>query len=284
MRAVNLIPADQRGGAVKVAGQSEGGAFVVLGLLAGLAVMALLYGMAHHKISSNTGQAATLTAQAQVAQAQADQLAPYTSFAALHQQRLEAISQLVDTRFDWAHAFHEIGRVLPYDVALSSVHGTVGAAVTTAGAAAPAPVTPPPATSASAAASSVTSATPAGSTPTFTLNGCATSQSEVAVVLDRLRLVDGVSDVELQSSTKPTSSSGGGGSGSSAQAGTCPPKDPAFSVNLTFAALPSTPTGASPAPTGASSAAAASTQPATGSTQPAAAGAQPVSSTPSGGS
>ena len=39
----------------------------------------------------------------------------------------------------------------------------------------------------------VTSATPPGSVPTFTLSGCATSQTEVAQTLNRLRLMDGVS-------------------------------------------------------------------------------------------
>ena len=43
---------------------------------------------------------------------------------------------------------------------------------------------------------------PAGSVPTFTLAGCATSQTEVAQTLDRLRLIDGVSEVTLQSSTQ----------------------------------------------------------------------------------
>ena len=47
------------------------------------------------------------------------------------------------------------------------------------------------------------SATPPGSVPTFTLGGCATSQSEVALTLQRLRLIDGVSKSTLQSSTKP---------------------------------------------------------------------------------
>ncbi|HST55960.1 MAG TPA: hypothetical protein VLJ42_08705 [Solirubrobacteraceae bacterium] len=285
MKAVNLIPADQRGGSASAKGQSEGGAFVVLGVLAGLAIMALLYGMAHHQISSRRGEAATLSAQAQAAQAQAQALAPYTSFAALHQQRLQAISQLVDTRFDWAHTFHEIGRVLPYGVALTSVHGSIAA---DAAIAAPVAATPTPtstgtsstantstgSTAAAAtpapAASPVTSATPAGSTPIFTLSGCATSQSEVARALQRMRLIDGVSDVELQSSTKPTGSGGSGGSSS----GSCPHGNPAFSVQITFSALPDSPSaGSSAAPAAAGATPAAATAPATGAT------AQPASAT-----
>ena len=44
MRAFNLIPADERGGAGISAGKSGGSAFVVLGLLGVLAIFALLYG------------------------------------------------------------------------------------------------------------------------------------------------------------------------------------------------------------------------------------------------
>ncbi len=127
---------------------------------------------------------------------------------ALREQRVQAVSQLVDSRFDWAHAFHELGRVLPRDVSLASLSGTIGSTTGAAGGAGKSSS----ATSAAASTSAtVASATPPGSVPTFTLSGCATSQTEVALTLDRLRLIDGVSEVTLQSSTKTT----GGGSGGS---------------------------------------------------------------------
>jgi hypothetical protein len=73
--------------------------------------------------------------------------------------------------------------------------------------------------------------------PVFTLSGCATSQAEVAQTLTRLRLIDGVGEVVLQSSTKP---GGGGGGGGSAGAGGCPSNDPSFNVSITFDPLPAT--------------------------------------------
>ena len=92
-----------------------------------LAILALLYGQASRQISSQTGKIATLNAQAQGAQAQAAKLAPYVSFKTMHEQRVQAVDQLVDSRFDWAHAFHELGRVLPPgQVSLSSLSGTIG--------------------------------------------------------------------------------------------------------------------------------------------------------------
>jgi hypothetical protein len=66
--------------------------------------------------------------------------------------------------------------------------------------------------------------------PTFTIAGCATSQKAVATMLERLRLIDGVSQVTLLSSTK--------GASSAASSGGCPPKGPAFSVTVDFDALP----------------------------------------------
>jgi Tfp pilus assembly protein PilN len=269
MRAFNLIPAEERGGAGGGAGKSGGGAFVVLGLLGLLAIFALLYGSARHQISSRHGEVATLEAQAQVAQAQAARLAPYVSFMALHEQRMQAVSQLVDSRFDWAHAFHEIGRVLPKDASLASISGTIAAA---SGADSTAPSSAAPAassTSSSAAstASSVTSATPAGSVPTFTLSGCATSQAEVALTLDHLHLIDGVSEVTLQSSAKGSASSGGSGGG----AGGCG-SGPVFAMQVAFEPLPSATTTSSTSST--STASAGTATPATG-----AATGQPATST-----
>ncbi|MGA2320017.1 MAG: hypothetical protein ABSG95_04650 [Solirubrobacteraceae bacterium] len=232
MRAVNLIPADQRGGM----GRSGAGAYAVLALLAGLALLALLYGTARHEISSRRAQAAVLASRVQQAEAAAAKLAPYTSFLALREQRLQEVAQLVDSRFDWAHSLHEFGRVLPPGVSLSTLTGTVGAASATgspASAGSPSSSTASPAASASTA---VASATPPGSLPTFTVSGCATSQSQVALTLDRMRLIDGSREVTLQSSTKTGSAGGAGGSGS----GGCASGDASFTILVSFAPLPST--------------------------------------------
>jgi Tfp pilus assembly protein PilN len=234
MRAVNLIPSESRSRAAPGAGRSGGGAYAVLGVLGGLAILALLYGVAHHQVSSRRAEAASLTARAQSAQTAAAQLAPYTSFATLRQQRLQAVSDLVDARFDWAHAFHELGRVLPRDASITSLEGTIAAPL----AAAPAPSSSGKSSSspsATAVSGTATSATPPGSVPTFTLSGCATSQQEVALTLERLRLIDGVSEVTLQSSTKA-------GAGAGASAGQCLGSQPAFTVQVAFDPLPSSST------------------------------------------
>jgi len=230
MKAVNLIPSEQRGGAPVGSGRSEGAVFAVVALLFGAALLGVLYGKARHEISSRSGEAASLTAQAQQAQAAATQLAPFTSFVSLREQRVQAVTQLVESRFDWAHVFHEFGRVLPPEASLSSLTGTVGS--TTVAASAPAAKTG--SASSSAAASAVTSATPPGSVPTFTITGCATNQAAVALTLGRLRLMDGVSDVSLQSSTAGVA----GSSNTATVSGGCPSSDPVFSVQVSFEGLP----------------------------------------------
>jgi hypothetical protein len=244
---VNLIPGDQRSGASVGAGRSEGAAYAVLGVLAAIALMALLYGKANREVASDRSKAATLTAEAQQAQTVAGALAPYTAFVALREQRQQAVATLVDTRFDWAHAFHEFGRVLTKDVSLSSLDGTIAAtargtatagagaasSTTASGAAASPAAASPAATSGAPAAASVSSATPPGSVPTFSLGGCATSQTAVADLIQRLRLIDGVAGVTLQSSTRGSSSSSGAG------AGGCSGTDPIFQITVAFKALPS---------------------------------------------
>lgn len=236
MRAVNLIPAEQRRGSGGAAGRSGGLAYVVVGVIAGVAVLAVLYGGARHEISSREGEAAKVSAEAQQAEAEAAKLAPYTHFVALREERVSTVRELADTRFDWAHAMHELGRVLPTDVALTTVDGQVGAAAATS-APASAPTSSAPTATASSV-SSVTSATPPGSTPIFTITGCATTQSEVALAMDRLRLMNGVSEVALKSSTASGSSS----AGSSSSGGNCPDT---FNLEVTFEGLPapSAPTG-----------------------------------------
>lgn len=229
MRAVNLIPAEQRESGVNLLGRSDGAALAVVVLLVGLAVLAFMYGSAKHSESKSKAELTTVNAELANARAQVGRLAPYTSFIAMANQRVQDVSALVASRFDWSHAFHELGRVLPRHVSLTSLQGNVGAGTEAAGA------SPSPGSATTSA--TPTSATPPGSTPTFTLTGCATSQSEVAQTLQRLRLMDGAVDVELQSSV--TSSSGGGSTAGSAGATSC--GGVAFAANVTFAGLPSAP-------------------------------------------
>jgi Tfp pilus assembly protein PilN len=219
MRAVNLIPVEQRSGQPVGAGRSQGGAYAVLVLAGGLALMAFLYGQASHEVKSRRAQSQSLAAKAQQAQAAVERLSPYTSFIAQREQRVQAVDALVDSRFDWAHALHELGRVLPSQTSISTLTGTIGTAGSSSA-------------SASASASGAAGTSSAGAVPTFTLAGCATSQSTVALTLERLRLIDGVKDVTLQNSSS-------GPSGTSASAGGCTGQRATFTATIAFDPLPS---------------------------------------------
>jgi Tfp pilus assembly protein PilN len=230
MKAVNLIPSEQRSGGA-IAARSGGAAYLVLGLLGGLAVLALLYGLSQHQLAGRRAEVATLSMRAHQVEAEAAQLAPYASFMATREQRLRSIAELIGGRFDWSNAMGELSRVLPSDVALTTLQGAVGATS--------ASLSSTPSASAAAKSSAVSSATPPGTTPSFTVTGCGASQSVVAQTLVRLRLIAGVSNVALQSSTKTSNSSSSSG-------GSCPGNYPVFTVQVTFEALP-TPTAPSAA-------------------------------------
>jgi Tfp pilus assembly protein PilN len=233
MKAVNLIPSEERRGGPVGIGRSGGAAYIVLGALCVLAVLVLLYGMARHQVSDRKGKLASITAQTQRAQEAATALTPYTSFVALREQRSQAVEAVVDSRFDWAHAFHELGRVLPKDTSVASIDGTVGG-TSAPGSTPSAPAAATTTTAATATTAPATSATPPGSVPTMILSGCASTQAEVALTLQRLRLMDGVSAVSLQSSTKSNSTGAGGASSN----GNCGAQGPTFNAQITFEPLP----------------------------------------------
>jgi Tfp pilus assembly protein PilN len=251
VRAVNLIPPERRTGASVGLGHSQGGAYALLALVGAVALLVLLYGSARHKVTSSHAQAEKLNAEVTQAQNDATGLAHYNSVIAESQARTQAVEQLIDTRFDWARAYHELGRVLPKQVSISSLTGTIGSengAVAKSPSASSSPSAPSSASSSSAsggsggagsgasgatasAASSVSSATPPGSVPTFTLTGCAASQQTVADMLARIRLAEGVKEATLQSSVSAVNGTGGG-------AGVCPGNAPTFTVSVMFQPMP----------------------------------------------
>ena len=169
MRAVNLIPADQRGGSGVGAGRSGAAPTRCSACSAGWRVFALLYGIAAIR-SPAASEVASLTAQAQQAQARPASSPPTRASSRCANSASRRSLQLVDSRFDWAHAFHEFGRVLPArSVSLASLNGTVGTARRSS---AIRELRAPRARPRRAAPRSA-SATPPGSVPTFTLTGCA---------------------------------------------------------------------------------------------------------------
>lgn len=259
MRAVNLIPSEQQRGAGGAAGRSGGGAYVLLGAMALLVVLAATYVVSNKSVTDKRAQLDDITQQATVAEAKAQQLTSYTRFASVRQKRVDTVTQLANSRFDWAHALREVARVLPQNAWLTQLTGTTSSSVTIDG-----------------TSSSLRSSL---NVPAIVINGCTTSQQSVAKLMTRLRLIDGVQRVTLEDSTKGeddgkgnTSNSGVGGDCRGGHA-----KFPIFNVDVFFeqgSTVTSTSTGiaATASATGSSTSPSSTTTPSTtaSSTAPAA--------------
>jgi Tfp pilus assembly protein PilN len=240
MKAVNLMPRDGR--ASGPAGVESGAVvYILLAGLAALVVLVTLWAIAGKQVSDRTADLELKKAQIAAAEKRAGDSAAYVAFATLASNRVATVTKLSTTRFDWAHAMREVSRVLPANVWLTSMSGSSGASE-----AAPTPAT---------------SAAPA---PTIVLVGCTRSQGDVARLLARLRAIDGVRNVSLNSSEKPDARGDA----------SCPANrstDPRFSIAIAFAvpgAAKSTvdATGQVTASTAAPAAAAQTASPAAGST------------------
>jgi Tfp pilus assembly protein PilN len=216
MKAVNLIPVDERRGS---GGGSGLGSYLVLGVLALVVAVAAAYTLANRSISDRRDELARVKAQVEATTAQAQALQAYTSFATLSKQRTETVRSLATSRFDWSHALHEVARTLPSNAWLTSMRATVT----------------PSASAEGGVSDPLRSAVQA---PAIELVGCTTSQDNVAAVIASLRRADGVQRVSLSSSEK-LSSGGNSSAGDSAggASGDCRngnAKFPQFSMTLFF--------------------------------------------------
>lgn len=187
MRAVNLIPAESRRGA-GAPSRSNGAVYGVLGVLGVLGVVAILFGLSARTVNQREDELQSLTAQTAEAQARAQQLAPYSKFVKMARDRETTVTAIAGLRFDWGVALREIARVVPEDVDLTALTGSRGGD----------------------ANASADGAAAAASVPQFQLVGCADSQADVAIFMARLRAIDGVERVRLDTSAKTDGASGAG--------------------------------------------------------------------------
>jgi Tfp pilus assembly protein PilN len=221
MRPVNLIPVEERRGTRR---PMRGGplAYMVLGaLLAALAGVTLLV-VADNQISTRTAEVAELKTQTAAAEAQANRLAPYTQFHAVSSQRTQTVSNLADSRFDWEKVMRELALVLPDDVTLTNLTGSVRPGVSVGG-------------------GEEVSLRASVAGPALSMVGCASGQEAVARFVTVLKDIDGVTRVGLQSSQLPSGASGGeSGGGSVSASGGCQggKSDARFQIVVAFDAAP----------------------------------------------
>ena len=217
MRAVNLIPGDARkGGAGPSVSLAQVPAYVVLGALAVLVAFAVLYVLTNNKIGDRQAQVTSLKAQVAQTQAQAGSFANYAAFEQTASTRVLTVRELAATRFDWHAALSDLSRVVPANTSLQTITGTVSSGSATTG-------------GGSALRGAITA-------PALELTGCTASQDDVARLISRLRLINGVTRVSLSSSQESTAisaaSTGTPGSAQGCGAGT-----PTFSIVAFFTPL-----------------------------------------------
>jgi Tfp pilus assembly protein PilN len=222
MKAVNLIPSDARQGVGIAAGRSGGSVYVLLSALAVAVALLAVYVSATNQISSQQAKVSALRTQATEAQGTAAKLAPYVTFAKLAQARTTTIRGIASSRFDWHAALTGLSRVVPANTSLQSLVGSVVPGVNVSGA-----------SGGSGGGTSLRSAVVA---PAFELTGCSSTQDDVARLISRLRLIDGVTRVSLADSQKSATAQGGAAVSLGA-AGGCRANEPTFDLVIFFQPL-----------------------------------------------
>ncbi|UTI62553.1 hypothetical protein NBH00_14415 [Paraconexibacter antarcticus] len=194
MKAVNLIPTEERRGAGGAAGRTGGAAYILIGALTLTVGMAAAYATTTKSIHDRKAELTTAERQAAATEARAAALAPYTQFAGIRASRVATVTSIAQSRFDWAHAMHELGRTLPRNITLTSLNGTVSTQ-----------------TAAGGGGGGSVALRAAYDVPAIELQGCAPSQAAIPPMMAGLRQVDGVRRVALQQSVKGASTAPAGG-------------------------------------------------------------------------
>ena len=185
MRAVNLLPPDNRGASKASAELGAGpeakggaGAFVVLGVLAACVAGTAGVVLADNTIKQRSVDLEEVVQQQQSLKQQAAQLKPYADYDAMAKTRVQTVKDLAGSRFDWEQALRDLSRAVPADVTLSALTGDISNGAGGGGSALRGAI----------------------SAPAITLQGCAPGQTQVARLMARLHDIDGVTRVSLSNS------------------------------------------------------------------------------------
>jgi Tfp pilus assembly protein PilN len=243
MRPVNLIPLEQRRGQNRPL-RTGPVAYLVIGALVAtlLGVTALV--LTGNQIKDDKAEIVQLKREDTAAVARSKRLAPFSQFASLREQRLQTVTTLADSRFDWERVMRELALVLPHDVWLVNLTGTAAPGVKVGNGG----------SGESASAAGLRGAVPG---PALEINGCASGQNAVAGFVTALKDIDGVTRVGVQSSKLPEKESGAGAAGGGGEEGgqECQTRDfiAKFQIVVGFDAAPIAPSSTEappvPAPT-----------------------------------
>ncbi|HSR93293.1 MAG TPA: PilN domain-containing protein [Solirubrobacterales bacterium] len=182
MRPVNLIPPEDRRG--EQAPLRTGPLpYILLGALVAVLLGVTALVLVGNQISESKAEVAKLEGEDAVAAARAQQLASYTQFRSMSEQRVATVQSLADSRFDWERVMRELALVLPSDVWLTNLTATAS-----------------PEVSLDSGGGSSGTLRPQVPGPALELNGCASGQEAVAGFVTALKDIDGVTRVGVESS------------------------------------------------------------------------------------
>jgi Tfp pilus assembly protein PilN len=239
MRPVNLIPPEKRR---RDHSRPRTGIlpYVVVAVLAVALVTVSLLVVTGNQVKDREAELTELEAREAEASARAEALRPYAEFASMSEARDVTVSSLAESRFDWERVLRELALVIPDDVWLVEVTGSV---------------------SSTAGGESATGVSGRESIagPALSMVGCGASHEAVAGFIGALRDIDGVTRVGISGSERPepgsgaaaVASAGSGGSDTAASAD-CRTRDfvTKFEAVAAFDAVsvPAAPDEAPPAP------------------------------------
>ena len=199
MRPVNLIPPDQRRG--EQAPLRTGAlVYLVVGAFVAVLVGVTSLVLINNKIADSKANVVSLKQEDAAAMRRAQELSPYVKFNAMSQQRVETITSLADSRFDWERVMREFALILPHDVWLTEMVGTAAPGVNVEG----------------GAGGDLRDAIKG---PALQIKGCSTGQPAVAAFVTVLRDIDGVTRVGMESSEVAGEDGGAGSSSGGGEGG-----------------------------------------------------------------
>ena len=179
MKRINLLPPEQRA----KASRERGLLWAILILVAIVVALGLVYVWQNRQVNDKQAELDGLTAEVAVEQQKAQALAPYAAIQTTRTNMTQTATGIYDSRVPWSTILQEVSLVIPENVRLQSLSGTVPATML------PGPAVPPPAAGATAA------------TPDITFSGTTYTHKDVAEFMTRLGLIPQLSNIQLASST-----------------------------------------------------------------------------------
>jgi Tfp pilus assembly protein PilN len=177
MKRIDLLPPEQR---IK-ASRERGLLWAILILVAVVVALGLVYVWQNRQVADKQAELDGLTAETSAVQQQAVALRPYAEIQTTRTAMTQAAKGIYDSRVPWSTILQEVSLVVPENVRLQSLSGTVPATML------PGPAVPP--------------APAAAATTDLTFTGTSYTHKDVAEFMTRLGLIPQLSNIQLASST-----------------------------------------------------------------------------------